>query len=190
MAAVTCWHRLYGKEWCGSKRATAIASCFHQSAEFQVEVCFMFGFVCLFVSGLGTLVWSYGFPLNIHEKFSRVSPRCKHKGSNVWTFSLCSTSLFLLVWAVLAAFWHMAENFFFSFFPRSPCFYHHRLLVSDHAQSRGCVAAGGVQEFQGCPWESIKKEKRMSKSCSNRGRAMSTVHFGSWYGREVHNLWF
>lgn len=116
MAAVTCWHRLYGKEWCGSKRATAIASCFHQSAEFQVEVCFMFGFVCLFVSGLGTLVWSYGFPLNIHEKFSRVSPRCKHKGSNVWTFSLCSTSLFLLVWAVLAAFWHMAENFFFLLF--------------------------------------------------------------------------
>ena len=47
-----------------------------------------------------------------------------------------------------------------TFFFKSPCFHHHRLLASDHTQRRGYVAAGGVQEFQGYPLGKQKKRKR------------------------------
>lgn len=60
-----------------------------------MQVCW-FLFVCLYVSSLGRLAWSYIFPVNMkfHAKFCSISLRCEHRGRNVWTFYWPSTSFF------------------------------------------------------------------------------------------------
>lgn len=59
-----------------------------------MQVCWLF--VCLYVSSLGRLAWSYIFPVNMkfHAKFCSISLRCEHRGRNVWTFYWPSTSFF------------------------------------------------------------------------------------------------
>lgn len=169
---VTSWNRLYREGWSGSKRSCT-----------QMQVCW-FLFVCLYVSSLGRLAWSYIFPVNMkfHDKFCSISLRCEHRGRNVWTFSWPSTSFFLLVWALLAAHWHVAENFF-SFPKVFASIATNYLLVTVH-RTEDVIKQEANKNSKAAPWE------RQSKSCSNRGRATSTVHFGSWYEREIHNLWF
>jgi len=93
---------------------------------------------------------------------------------------------FLLVWAVLAACWRLSENFFSKVLASVATDY---WLVTTHG-AEDVLQREKYKNSQAAPWGNRKKRKKMSKSYSSRGRAVSTVHFGSWYGKEVYDLWF
>lgn len=80
MPSTTYWHGHYGEGWWEKNLHRACDSLLSFEYKFGFHL-FVWIWFCLFLSGLGRLVWTYSFlvNMNFHAKFWRVSLRC-HPG--------------------------------------------------------------------------------------------------------------